>query len=1012
MPLTEGIIASLIANGLTELTRHLFPELFARDDGAALSVVLPPDPDLDTILRKAVVRVAKSAQVQDPKQSDKLTLFLISPDAESIVRQIYGIYMIPARDSKKEPMLRAEFASSMGLFLGQDPRSISEVANQLFDSLCEGCERALNRAIEQGVLSAHEAKSEFRHRLILDELSAIERNLEFLQRADKPDLDEVLKFEQKYRDQVVNRHGFITPPNVDVARKIPIKDICVAPSLIHDPTGRSKQPTEMTYGDFLSRLYRGVLLGNPGGGKSTLAGKLCHDVASEYKKRLVGGRLLTPIIVILRDYGVAKKERGCSIADFMMTVANSTYQLPPPTKAFEYMLLNGRAIVIFDGLDELLDTRDRQEVSGDIESFCTLYPSVPVLVTSREVGYDQAPLDEDRFLIFRLAPFDHRQVKEYVDKWFGADMDLTKDQKERKAKTFLEESDVVSDLRSNPLMLALMCNIYRGENYIPRNRPDVYEKCALMLFEKWDKGRGIVVPLPFEAHINPAMKFLAHWLYCDQKLQGGVTEEQLVRKATEYLCDRRFEDPIEAESASRNFIDFCTGRAWVFTDMGTTKGGEKLYQFTHRTFLEYFTAAHLVRTNATPKQLSDALLPKVERQEWDVVAQLAFQLQNKQSEGAGDELLQIVLSRAATSGEEERWNLYSFAARCLEFMVPSPKLTREIVSFCVNEVFARAPKPDAAKIHEPTELIGSLLSATNENHGPISDCLEKLLVGRARSLPPEEAAAALEVGGLLAWCLDRVKRRHLSAVYQEWYGVSGRICQECTTRIQELAPKYFSVCAIGYMRRMISIESLMERYGFDGLFYGCTFKMFPSTILTPIGYQPIYPFIMERDAAVSLKERSDELSAIGARLLEARLPWLGREAEGRSGQFWFPSLRDENPPKRGDDLNSSALFAVFGIFAVAMEIELRRGDFAELLESIKESRAWLIDRVRCILTSRFTGGDLAAVNKEIESGAFTAKQAELILAWAGRKIDFIEGSSEMEKKAKAPRHSRGSAGNS
>jgi predicted NACHT family NTPase len=169
-------------------------------------------------------------------------------------------------------------------------------------------------------------------------------------------------------------------------------------------------------------------------------------------------------------------------------------------------------------------------------------------------------------------------------------------------------------------MLALMCNIYRGENYIPRNRPDVYEKCAMMLFERWDKSRGIHVPLPFEAHIRPAMMYLANWVYTAETLQGGVTENSLINKATDYLCPKRFEDRDEAESAARKFIEFCRGRAWVFTDTGTTKEGERLYQFTHRTFLEYFTAAHLVRTHATPQSLIDVLLPKIAKREMDVVS--------------------------------------------------------------------------------------------------------------------------------------------------------------------------------------------------------------------------------------------------------------------------------------------------------------------------------------------------------------------------------------------------------
>ena len=209
-------------------------------------------------------------------------------------------------------------------------------------------------------------------------------------------------------------------------------------------------------------------------------------------------------------------------------------------------------------------------------------------------------------------------------------------------EAFLEESQIVPDLRSNPLMLALMCNIYLGENYILNNSPDVYEKCATMLFDRWDKGRGIRVPSSVEeiqAHIRPTMMYLAYWIYSNEALQGGVTERNLIKKAAEYLYEKRFEDIDEAENAAKRFIDFCRGRAWVFTDIGTTKEGENLYQFTHRTFLEYFTAAHLVRINSTPNKLREILFPKIAKREWDVVAQLAFQIQNRNVESAADELL-------------------------------------------------------------------------------------------------------------------------------------------------------------------------------------------------------------------------------------------------------------------------------------------------------------------------------------------------------------------------------------
>lgn len=120
-----------------------------------------------------------------------------------------------------------------------------------------------------------------------------------------------------------------------------------------------------------------------------------------------------------------------------------------------------------------------------------------------------------------------------------------------------------------------------------------------MLFKRWDKGRGIRYLLPFEAHIEPAMMYLAHWIYSDGIRQSGVTEGRITAATADYLQNRQYDDRDEAEFAAGAFVEFCRGRAWVFTDTGTTQTGERLYQFTHRTFLEYFTAAYLVRVHRT-----------------------------------------------------------------------------------------------------------------------------------------------------------------------------------------------------------------------------------------------------------------------------------------------------------------------------------------------------------------------------------------------------------------------------
>ena len=72
--------------------------------------------------------------------------------------------------------------------------------------------------------------------------------------------------------------------------------------------------------------------------------------------------------------------------------------------------------------------------------------------------------------------------------------------------------------------------------------------------------------------------------------QGGVTGKRLISKAADYLCIRQFENRDEALAAAGEFITFCRGELGSSLTPELTKVGENLYQFTHRTFLEYFAA--------------------------------------------------------------------------------------------------------------------------------------------------------------------------------------------------------------------------------------------------------------------------------------------------------------------------------------------------------------------------------------------------------------------------------------
>lgn len=987
-PIITGIITGVIVNCLAGLAKYLGGVKEKKTDDKRT--------ELQALIKKATEEIADAIEWEPPPRVEEVCLFIISPEVESIVRQILSSKLMGNGSRNNLKSIESEFLTSFALYVGQSKEQIKSASTILFQSLLEGCERELDDAINKGILSAHEAKSTIRFRIIQDEVETIRRNISFLSMQEKLDVKAVHDFEKKYLQQVGDRHQYIIPPHFDVARKVPIDDLYVMPYFIKRPIKQSEEHVRISGKEFLDSAYRSIVLGDPGSGKSCFANKLCYDLSINRSDRCFCGRNVTPILVILRDYGAEKKANTISILKYIEGVASSRYQLPALTGAFEYLLLNGHTLVIFDGLDELLDTSYRQEISSDIESFCKLYPSVPVLVTSRSVGYEQAPLDERRFEVFHIAEFDDNQIEEYATKWFAIEPEFTPEQREQKVKAFLDESMVVPDLRSNPLMLALMCNIYRGENYIPKNRPDVYEKCAMMLFERWDLSRGIHVQLPFEADIKPAMMYLAHWIYSNDRLHGGVTENQLVNEVGKYLLGRRFEDPDKAKSAAREFIEFCRGRAWVFTDTGTTKEGERLYQFTHRTFLEYFTASHLFRTNPTATKLEEVLVTRILKREWDTVARLSFQILNKTIDGAGDEALMLLLKQSASekTESESRWKLLSFIARCLEFIVPSPKVTRDIVSACTREslaLYANVVKNKKTKRGRRTidtdEIIGALINAAVENITIVEDELRKIIIEIAKNDDKSKSIAAIEIGLLLpAYRIKDLK------IYQEF---SDKIYENCVDIINKMRKEIYTICMASLIRDDTTVTEIVEWYGIDRIFMRGAFSTHGGRFFVPLVDMLTGHLLHLINKGIRTARYEKRIAEIGGILIKKEPPYVEEKGVNFGyAEFYLEEIEtkekeDDTKEKEEVTIDASVLFGGFILLAIVLEsYPVKRSEV--IVDKIIRVEKGLFGRLKNIFRYRFGYGNVDFLREEIRACGFGDDEEKMVWRWSQGEIDFVK----------------------
>jgi NACHT domain len=445
----------------------------------------------------------------------------------------------------------------------------------------------------------------------------------------------------------------------------------------------------ISYGDLKLSFSRVVILGDPGGGKSTICQNLCFDLAKQAAVALATVNKPTaqlqkfPIRVVLRTFEKARTvEPQLNLFDFIVRELRNHVSLEPAElrDSLQYLLSTGAAVLAFDGLDEILVTAQRREFVDLVTSFCSQYPLCPTLVTSRLVGYDDAPLSDD-FEELILERFDEREILTYLSKFFKVVGGRSDKEAAQSAQDFLRQTAAnASDLRTNPLMLGLMAWLFNARGDVPSNRPEIYRECAILMFERWDPDRDIKADVPADFDKLHLFSSLASEIFGDPELAAGVETTWLSAKIREYL-EALYENKAQAAAATKAIVKFITGRAWVMTDVG-----DGVFAFTHQTFLEYFFARFVDDRSDTVADVFDEIMPHVLRREWDVVAHLSLQIKTHRSLRRQNQAIEalITLLREERPTEEQR-ALSVFSARSLEYLIASESQIKGLVELIFSE---------------------------------------------------------------------------------------------------------------------------------------------------------------------------------------------------------------------------------------------------------------------------------------------------------------------------------------
>ncbi len=390
-------------------------------------------------------------------------------------------------------------------------------------------------------------------------------------------------------------------------------------------------------------------------------------------------------------------------------------QQAPPELWLEYLLTTGRAVVFFDGLDEVLSAGTRSEVRDAVITFAQLFPASSIVVTSRYTGYDLAPLDKGEWTHFGVEELREDQVHEYASRWFklkdgGADVG-------DRAKSFIDESRVyASDLRANPLMLSLLCSIYYARGDIPRTLHALYERCADMIYQQWNTMRGIEDHRAWDKDVRPVLYQVAHAVLSnDDYLSYGIPEEELIREVRLAFISNGAPDPGDASLRAREAVRLWAGRAWIITAVMTDEAGRLRYGFVHQSFLEYFAAVYEVRRVDTPAELYENLRGRlIDLNGW-TVTQIAVSVTEAWKDHGGQRFLAVLLDDAKTACDLDAFALLRLGISLVSIVpVPAAQIASLVelgIRFVSRSILL--PRGDSAvfETHEESRNLTRLFDA-------------------------------------------------------------------------------------------------------------------------------------------------------------------------------------------------------------------------------------------------------------------------------------------------------------
>lgn len=328
-----------------------------------------------------------------------------------------------------------------------------------------------------------------------------------------------------------------------------------------------------------------IIEGIVGQGKSIFMRNLCSEF-------IVDGKI--PIFIELRLINESKTLQAL-ILEYLDSI-----KILGGAEVFKYLAENKKIALILDGFDEL-SSEVVQTLVYDLQRLKRYHTNLPIVVSSRPLNATKAL---PGFIHYALAPLSKRDHEPFLAK-------LVADTKLRTniVAALKNTPEKIRGVLTTPLMMTLLCLVYKFESEIPESLPEFYDSLFIAVFARHDKLKSGFMRERYSGLPESKLKTLFD-AFCFMVIQGGGHRT---------LSDMQFKGFFEKSLRYTNGIkcevegfrdDIVKVACLMLSD------GYDQTTFLHKSILEYHAASFI---KALPEDLAEKFYSGVSKddEKWD-----------------------------------------------------------------------------------------------------------------------------------------------------------------------------------------------------------------------------------------------------------------------------------------------------------------------------------------------------------------------------------------------------------